>query len=224
MESKHATTILVRRFFQEDGGADTSGNTLSTSATAYPNFRPSKATIKAPVSPPTSSALDISMALTILVLLLALFFMAFFSLYIRRLTADDSASSSADHRRRNPSLPSPNNRKGLDPSAIKSLPLVACRVASKHRIEECTICLSEFEEREILKIIPYCKHVYHPKCIDTWLSSHVTCPLCRSSQLFENVDEVSLDMKKQMNDNFVSGVGERSTVDNVAPWRDEERV
>ncbi|XP_022853096.1 RING-H2 finger protein ATL57-like [Olea europaea var. sylvestris] len=146
--------------------------------------------------------------------------MAFFSLYIRRLTADES-SSSADHRRRNPSLPSPNNRKGLDPSAIKSLPLIACSVAAKHRIEECTICLSEFQQREIVKVIPYCKHVYHPMCIDTWLSSHVTCPLCRSSQLF---DEVSLGMKQQKNNNCVSGDGERSTVDNVAPWRDEERV
>lgn len=72
-----------------------------------------------------------------------------------------------------------------------------------------------------MKVIPYCKHVYHPMCIDTWLSSHVTCPLCRSSQLF---DEVSLGMKQQKNNNCVSGDGERSTVDNVAPWRDEERV
>lgn len=54
---------------------------------------------------------------------------------------------------------------------------------------ECSICLSEFEEKEFVKVIPFCKHGFHPTCIDTWLSSHVSCPLCRSTELFLAVDD-----------------------------------
>ncbi|KAL2541063.1 RING-H2 finger protein ATL57 [Abeliophyllum distichum] len=203
---KPTTTVLIRRLVQQDGGADTFDGTLPASTPQNPIFQPingTSATIKTPFSPTTSTAVDFSMALTILLLLTVLFFMAFFSVYIRRLADEDTRSSSDHRQRRNPSLPSPSNRKGLDPSTIKSLPLVACGVTAKHRIEECTICLSEFEDRDIVKIIPYCKHVFHPKCIDTWLSLHVTCPLCRSPQLFENVDEFSLDMKQQEDNNGV---------------------
>ncbi|KAG9151251.1 hypothetical protein Leryth_002800 [Lithospermum erythrorhizon] len=42
----------------------------------------------------------------------------------------------------------------------------------------------------MVKLIPNCGHVFHPYCIDTWLESHVSCPLCRCSNLFEKVDEV----------------------------------
>ncbi|CAI9781472.1 unnamed protein product [Fraxinus pennsylvanica] len=99
---------------------------------------------------------------------------------------------------------------------MKSLPLVPCGVAAKHQmmIEECPICLSEFEEREIVKLIPYCRHGFHPRCIDTWLSSHVTCPVCRSTQLFKRVEEVCLDVKQECNDIGVSEIGERLTVSN----------
>ncbi|CAI9768551.1 unnamed protein product [Fraxinus pennsylvanica] len=221
---KPAITILIRRLLQEHGG--NLDSTISASATSDAIFQlinGTSTTIKTPFSPPTLSTANYSVALIILVLVSAFCFMAFFLAYTHSLATEDS-SSSTDNRRRNLSPPSPNNRNGLDPSAIKSLPLVACGVAAKHGIEECTICLSEFEEREIVRIIPYCKHMYHPQCIDTWLSLHVTCPLCRSHQLFENVDEVSLDMMQEKNNNGVSGVDERETLDNVATWRDEERV
>lgn len=49
---------------------------------------------------------------------------------------------------------------------------------------ECVICLSEFEERERVKVIPSCGHVFHVGCIDTWLECHVTCPICRTEELF----------------------------------------
>ncbi|CAA2956356.1 Hypothetical predicted protein [Olea europaea subsp. europaea] len=216
---KLTITILTRRLFQEQGGPDNLDSTISASATSDAIFQlinDTSATIQTPFSPLTLSTVDFSVTLTILVLITALSFMALFSAYIHSLATDDS-SSYTDNRRRNLSPPSPTNRKGLDPSAIKSLPLVACGVAAKHMIEECTICLSEFEDSEIVRIIPYCKHMYHPKCIDRWLSLHVTCPLCRSPQLFENVDELSLDMKQENNNNVV----EIETVHNVATWRDE---
>ncbi|MCL7041579.1 hypothetical protein MKW94_016106 [Papaver nudicaule] len=38
-----------------------------------------------------------------------------------------------------------------------------------------------FEDEEKVKILPNCKHCYHPECVDAWLVTHSSCPLCRSS-------------------------------------------
>ncbi|KAL5551201.1 hypothetical protein UlMin_001377 [Ulmus minor] len=48
---------------------------------------------------------------------------------------------------------------------------------------ECAICLSEFEEGESLRVMPSCRHGFHHHCIFQWLSSHSSCPTCRSSCL-----------------------------------------
>ncbi|XP_047318345.1 RING-H2 finger protein ATL52-like [Impatiens glandulifera] len=45
---------------------------------------------------------------------------------------------------------------------------------------ECSVCLSEFEEKQSLRILPKCRHAFHLHCIDTWLKSQSNCPLCRS--------------------------------------------
>jgi hypothetical protein len=44
----------------------------------------------------------------------------------------------------------------------------------------CAVCLSEFEEGEELRILPGCMHSFHVPCIDMWLFSHPSCPICRS--------------------------------------------
>ncbi|KAG6436131.1 hypothetical protein SASPL_101015 [Salvia splendens] len=110
--------------------------------------------------------LDSSIALTIIVLLTAFFFIGLVSFLIRR--------SSAEAR---------PDQEGGAAEAVTSLPLVT--YTQQQMMEECPICLSEFEEGETVKLIPYCGHVFHAKCVDTWLHLHVTCPLCRSDQLFK---------------------------------------
>ncbi|XP_060185508.1 RING-H2 finger protein ATL54-like [Lycium barbarum] len=45
---------------------------------------------------------------------------------------------------------------------------------------DCSVCLTEFEEDEKLRLLPKCSHAFHVTCIDTWLSSHTNCPLCRA--------------------------------------------
>ncbi len=42
----------------------------------------------------------------------------------------------------------------------------------------CSVCLSEYQEGDTLRILPKCNHSFHLLCIDTWLHSHSTCPLC----------------------------------------------
>lgn len=41
--------------------------------------------------------------------------------------------------------------------------------------------LSIFQDNEKVKVLIECQHVYHSRCLDLWLSSHSSCPLCRAS-------------------------------------------
>ncbi|KAL5200380.1 hypothetical protein ABZP36_021583 [Zizania latifolia] len=46
---------------------------------------------------------------------------------------------------------------------------------------ECAVCLGALRDREMVRLLPACMHVYHAECIDRWLlAAHRTCPLCRS--------------------------------------------
>ncbi|KAK4835680.1 hypothetical protein QYF36_012969 [Acer negundo] len=44
----------------------------------------------------------------------------------------------------------------------------------------CSICLSEFNDGEAIRLLPECLHSFHVPCIDMWLVSHSSCPLCRA--------------------------------------------
>ncbi|XP_071739198.1 putative RING-H2 finger protein ATL53 [Rutidosis leptorrhynchoides] len=79
------------------------------------------------------------------------------------------------------------NTTGLDQSQIESI------CVFKYKKEEglnsdCSVCLSEFEDDESLKLLPKCSHAFHVSCIDTWLRSHKNCPLCRAL-VFKNDHE-----------------------------------
>ncbi|KAK1413419.1 hypothetical protein QVD17_35192 [Tagetes erecta] len=46
---------------------------------------------------------------------------------------------------------------------------------------DCAVCLSKFEAVDQLRLLPLCCHAFHVECIDAWLKSNQTCPLCRST-------------------------------------------
>ncbi|KAF3438386.1 hypothetical protein FNV43_RR21148 [Rhamnella rubrinervis] len=47
----------------------------------------------------------------------------------------------------------------------------------------CPVCLSNFHDKDALRLLTKCDHAFHPHCIDIWLQNHSTCPLCRANVL-----------------------------------------
>lgn len=73
-----------------------------------------------------------------------------------------------------------SSSSGIDKKLIESLPFFrfSSLTGSKEGLE-CVVCLSKFEDDEVLRLLPKCKHAFHLTCIDKWLESHSSCPLCR---------------------------------------------
>ncbi|XP_057513851.1 RING-H2 finger protein ATL66-like [Actinidia eriantha] len=97
-----------------------------------------------------------------------------------------------------PPLPSPAAQPpGLDSTTINNLPIFLHRSLNTtssdniaKEISECSICLGLFEDEEIIKVLPECQHAYHSDCVDKWLSTRSSCPLCRASlQQFQSPAE-----------------------------------
>lgn len=44
---------------------------------------------------------------------------------------------------------------------------------------DCAVCISELEDGVEVRILPNCTHLFHVQCIDAWLQTHSTCPMCR---------------------------------------------
>ncbi|XP_078438820.1 RING-H2 finger protein ATL13-like [Wolffia australiana] len=69
---------------------------------------------------------------------------------------------------------------GVDQSYIDTLPVFVYKtlIGGKDPFD-CAVCLCEFDPDDKLRLLPACSHAFHLPCIDTWLLSHSTCPLCR---------------------------------------------
>nr|XP_043635155.1 E3 ubiquitin-protein ligase ATL6-like [Erigeron canadensis] len=115
-------------------------------------------------------------------LIFGMFLIAFLSLYLRKCLEDPSETRT--------NLVIVNNQRtrlmfpcGLDRLVVESFPVFLYSDVKHLKIGkgtlECAICISEFGDNERLRFLPKCHHVFHPDCIDAWLASHITCPVCR---------------------------------------------
>ncbi|KAL7100744.1 hypothetical protein ACP275_08G014100 [Erythranthe tilingii] len=140
-----------------------------------------------------SGATKISPAvLFIIVILAVLFFISgLLHLLVRFLTKNSSPSQSSlnlepsgnsDALQRQLQQLFHLHDSGLDQAFIDALPVFSYKeVVGPKEPFDCPVCLCEFTETDQLRLLPMCSHAFHINCIDTWLLSNSTCPLCRAT-------------------------------------------
>ncbi|XP_062098378.1 RING-H2 finger protein ATL11-like [Humulus lupulus] len=132
--------------------------------------------------PTRPQRVDLKMAIVMVLLVTVFFVLGFLSVYTRQCTQDRFRG--ADEI----TLGYVGNSwtaRGLDPEIIDTFPTFVYSTVKGLKLGkgalECAVCLNEFEDNETLRLIPKCDHVFHPECIDAWLVSNSTCPVCRAN-------------------------------------------
>lgn len=138
--------------------------------------------------PPVGYALNSKiMIAAIVVLFLVVFFILSLHVYAKWFWRHSSARNASSRRRRRLDFTGQEHfvggeNVGLDKATIDSLPMFVYKPPqTDEAVLECAVCLCEFEEAEKGRLLPKCNHSFHTECIDMWLHSHSTCPLCRTS-------------------------------------------
>ncbi|XP_019052110.1 PREDICTED: RING-H2 finger protein ATL46-like, partial [Nelumbo nucifera] len=146
-------------------------------------------------STPSSSSSGISPAvLPIIVILAVIFFISgLLHLFVRFLIKQQSSSSTSQFNRYLEISGSDAlqrqlqqffhlHHSGLDQAFIDALPVFHYKeIMGLQEPFDCAVCLCEFSEPDKLRLLPMCSHAFHINCIDAWLLSNSTCPLCRGT-------------------------------------------
>ncbi|GFQ05793.1 RING-H2 finger protein atl7 [Phtheirospermum japonicum] len=93
---------------------------------------------------------------------------------------------------------------GLKKELREMLPIVVFKESFFVKDTLCSVCLGEYEAEDKLQQIPGCGHTFHMDCIDLWLSTHTTCPLCRQSLLLASTNKVPPDDAHLHTDNTLT--------------------
>ncbi|KAK9734371.1 hypothetical protein RND81_04G135400 [Saponaria officinalis] len=84
-------------------------------------------------------------------------------------------------------------RRGLDRATFRSLPVSVYDPKDFTEGLECSVCISEVLQGDVIRVLPKCNHGFHLECIDKWFKSHSTCPLCRNVVSCQNQSGSSLN-------------------------------
>ncbi|KAK8716811.1 hypothetical protein V6N13_044108 [Hibiscus sabdariffa] len=70
--------------------------------------------------------------------------------------------------------------KTVDTKLVEALPrVVFSSDRSSTTAETCAICLEDYNDGELLKVLP-CQHDFHSSCVESWLTKWGTfCPVCK---------------------------------------------
>ncbi|KAF3628662.1 RING-H2 finger protein ATL46 [Capsicum chacoense] len=169
----------------------------SLSPSSYSSFSASSNFHKAPSLSPSSSGNKISPAVLIIIIVLAVIFFisGLLHLLVRFLIKQPSSSASSPESNRQPEVSTSEalqrqlqqlfhqHDSGLDQAFIDALPVFVYKevVGPTKEPFDCAVCLCEFSVKDKLRLLPTCSHAFHINCIDTWLLTNSTCPLCRGT-------------------------------------------
>ncbi|XP_026397616.1 RING-H2 finger protein ATL52-like [Papaver somniferum] len=99
--------------------------------------------------------------------------------------------------------------RGVDENVLKAIPIITYHHQQQQQGRddeeevfcvdqtECSVCLGDLQEGDMLRLLPNCKHVFHVPCIDQWWLTHSTCPICRSPVTGRNDDSVCLQIQAE---------------------------
>ncbi|CAJ1975711.1 unnamed protein product [Sphenostylis stenocarpa] len=143
------------------------------------------------------SLLTLTLLLLAVVISLAVYFLIRYRNRFLRRISPSSAVLFTSGNRISSETASPSVGDGLPAFTFSS---VTRRSAASGGGADCAVCLSKFEQHDLLRLLPFCCHAFHAECIDTWLQSNLTCPLCRSA-----VDASESDLAKVFRSSSVAG-------------------
>ncbi|XP_020231340.1 RING-H2 finger protein ATL56 [Cajanus cajan] len=130
---------------------------------------------------PNPNLLSLFLKPIIMLLLTSLFFLflgfaAFLLLHLFLL-------GGAFHRLRSRPSAAPNSSTAFPPREINKLP---CFRLAKGSLPDshCVVCLDAFRTGQCCRSLPACAHVFHRRCVDTWLLKVAACPTCRTPVRF----------------------------------------
>ncbi|KAJ8899996.1 hypothetical protein K2173_024107 [Erythroxylum novogranatense] len=74
---------------------------------------------------------------------------------------------------------------GLDDVTLNTYPKLLYSQAKLEKGDTiatcCSICLGEYKDHDLLRLLPDCDHIFHIQCIDPWLKRRASCPVCRNT-------------------------------------------
>ncbi|KAG7948689.1 hypothetical protein I3843_13G020300 [Carya illinoinensis] len=182
-------------------------------------------------SPHSSSSIKPSVLVIIFILVVTIIVSVSLCLLLRHLnrrcirrlstsTSTISTTTSTDAEFISARRVSPENPKN---SFVRTLPLFhfssITRRSSSTSSADCAICLSKFEPNDELRLLPLCCHAFHSQCVDTWLGSNQTCPLCRSSIFASESDLMKASLASSNSATSAAGQSFRLEIGNVSDRR-----
>ncbi|CAG9321199.1 unnamed protein product [Blepharisma stoltei] len=100
-------------------------------------------------------------------------------------------------------------KNALTPKVMqKFFPSYKWRELDKEKTS-CTICLDELKNGEKVRKLA-CEHIYHMKCIDSWIQNKSDCPLCK--QLVREVGKSEETLETSMNETVIGSQSIRQDI------------
>jgi E3 ubiquitin-protein ligase EL5 len=104
---------------------------------------------------------------------------------------------------------------GMAEKAIAALPRK--ELAAGEPPADCAVCIAELAAGERARVLPRCGHGFHVECVDVWLRSHSTCPLCRCAVVDDELEvKVEADPESPVFPTNVLFFGSEGTVSTRA--------
>ena len=90
------------------------------------------------------------------------------------------------------------NLQSQKPENVETFTRVSSSILAEDE-QNCPICLDPFQESDCPIQLP-CKHIFGRDCLNSWLSTHNTCPQCRRVVFDESAEAEFNDAEAELND------------------------